>query len=130
MTTAPDSLRTIVGARIRAFRRARRLSAQQLADRLDWPLNTLINYEYGRRPLHIDRLAALAETLAVPPILFFVADAATADVIAHLVADPSLAPDVTFFLETLHGELANPSAVPADSEDDVPSGTPGEFAPE
>jgi transcriptional regulator with XRE-family HTH domain len=108
MTTEPEQLRALVGARIRALRRMRGMSAQELADALRWPLDTLVNYEYGRRPLQLDRLAALATALAVPPAALLIADTLTADLVARLAADASLAQEVRFFLDALQAEAGQP----------------------
>lgn len=112
MTTEAAQLRALVGERIRALRRARGMSAQDLADALRWPLDTLVNYEYGRRPLPLDRLAALAETLTVPPAALLIADPATADLVARLMADRSLAGEVSFFLDALQAETGQPGEQP------------------
>lgn len=106
--STPEQLRALVGARIRALRRLRGMSAQELADALDWPLDTLVNYEYGRRPLQLDRLAALATALAVPPAALLIADASTADLVARLTADASLAQEVGLFLDALQAAGAPP----------------------
>jgi len=108
MSGEAEQLRTLVGARIRALRRTRGMSAQELADALHWPLDTLVNYEYGRRPLPLDRLAALATVLAVPPAALLVADTMTADLVARLAADVSLAQEVRFFLDALQAEVGQP----------------------
>jgi transcriptional regulator with XRE-family HTH domain len=113
MTTEGEQLRVLVGERIRALRRTRGMSAQDLADALRWPLDTLVNYEYGRRPLPLDRLAALAEALAVPPAALLIADPATADLLTRLAADASLSRDVTFFLDALAAETGQPNQPPS-----------------
>jgi transcriptional regulator with XRE-family HTH domain len=104
MTAMVEQLRVVVGERIRAMRRERNMSAQDLADLLGWPLDTLVNYEYGRRPLQLDRLAALASALAVPPATLLIADTATANLVARLSADSLLVRDVHFFLDALLAE--------------------------
>jgi len=112
MTAKAEQLRVLVGERIRALRRGRGLSAQDLADALGWPLDTLVNYEYGRRPLQLDRLAALAEALTVPPAILLIADPETADLVARLSADSRLTRDVSFFLDALQNERDRPSQAP------------------
>lgn len=112
MSAEPEQLRTLVGERIRVLRRARAMSAQELADALGWPLDTLVNYEYGRRPIPLDRLAAVAEALAVPPAALLIANPATADLVGRLVADPSLAHEVAFFLDALAAETDRPVQPP------------------
>lgn len=91
------------------------MSAQDLATALGWPLNTLVNYEYGRRPLQLDRLEEIAAALALPAAALLVGDSATATVIARLRADPGLAHDVGFFIDALDSEgAAQPSPASAD----------------
>ena len=109
MTDESDLLRALVGERIRALRRTRGMSAQDLADALHWPLDTLVNYEYGRRPLQIDRLAALGVALGVPPAALLIADAATADLVARLANDRNLVREVSFFIDALQAEIDQPS---------------------
>jgi transcriptional regulator with XRE-family HTH domain len=104
MTPPPSTLREIVGQRIRNVRRQRGMSAAALAKALGWPTETLINFEYGRRPLYLDRLEAIAHTLGVSPLALLVADADTADTIAQLAADAELAGEVRFFLSALAAE--------------------------
>lgn len=112
MTAEPEPLRAVVGERIRVLRRARGMSAQELADALGWPLDTLVNYEYGRRPIPLDRLSAVAETLALPPAALLIADTVTADLVVRLVADPSLVHEVAFFLDALQAETERPAQPP------------------
>ena len=116
MSTEAEQLRVLVGERIRALRRARGMSAQDLADALRWPLDTLVNYEYGRRPLPLDRLAAVASVLAVPPAALLIADPATADLITRLAADASLTRDVSFFLDALAAETGRSNQPPAEPD--------------
>lgn len=106
MTSASHPLTDHVGRRIRAVRRAAGLTAAALARRLDWPADTLINYEYGRRPLTLDRLAAIAAALNVTPVALLLPDEADVELVDGLVRDPELAHDVRFFLTTLQAELA------------------------
>ncbi len=112
MSGEAEQLRMVVGERIRTLRRLRGMSAQDLAGTLGWPLDTLVNYEYGRRPIQLDRLAALAEALAVPPVTLLIADQDTADLVARLTSDTSLTQDVNFFLDALHIEGSRPSQAP------------------
>lgn len=104
MTAPPATLRTIVGQRIRDVRRRRGLSAAGLARELGWPTETLINFEYGRRPLYLDRLEVIAHALHVSPLALLVADETTADTIAQLADDADLAGEVRFFLDALDAE--------------------------
>lgn len=103
-------LRNVVGERIRAIRRERGMSAQDLAAALGWPLDTLVNYEYGRRPLQLDRLEAIATILALPAAALLVSDAATAVIITRLTTEPILAQDVGFFIDALDSEGAAQAA--------------------
>jgi transcriptional regulator with XRE-family HTH domain len=114
-----EELRNTVGERIRAVRRERGMSAQDLADTLGWPLDTLVNYEYGRRPLQLNRLEAIASALALPAAALLVSDTATATIIARLLAEPSLAHDVGFFIDALDSE-GSPQGSP-DSAGDTSS---------
>jgi transcriptional regulator with XRE-family HTH domain len=109
MAEVHDQLRVLVGKRIRALRRTRGISAQELADMLHWPLDTLVNYEYGRRPLQIDRLAALGSALGVPPAALLIADPLTADLVVQLSTNSGLVREVRFFIDTLQAESAQPS---------------------
>jgi transcriptional regulator with XRE-family HTH domain len=115
MSADTERLRTLVGARIRALRRARGMSASDLAAKLHWPLDTLVNYEYGRRPIPLDRLAAIAKVLAVPPAALLIADPATADLITRLASNANLAHEVTFFLNALQAEHGQIDEVPEPS---------------
>ena len=112
MTADAAPLRALVGERIRTLRRMRGMSAQDLADALRWPLDTLVNYEYGRRPLQIDRLAVLAEALGVPSAVLLIADPDTADLVVRLTSDRSLVREVNFFLDALQTESGQPSQAP------------------
>ena len=112
MSTPTEPLRALVGERIRALRRLRGMSAPELAQRLGWPLDTLVNYEYGRRPLQIDRLAVLADALAVPPAALLIADPTTADLVTRLASDISLTHEVCFFLDALDAEPDPPPEPP------------------
>jgi transcriptional regulator with XRE-family HTH domain len=116
MSTEAEQLRKIVGERIRALRRARGMSAQDFAEALCWPLDTLVNYEYGRRPLPLDRLAAIASALTVPPAALLIADPATADLITRLAADAGLAQDVSFFLDALAAETGRSQQPPVEPD--------------
>jgi transcriptional regulator with XRE-family HTH domain len=104
MNGTPSSLREIVGRRIRDVRRQRGMSAAALAKALGWPTETLINFEYGRRPLYLDRLEVIAQALNVSPLALLVADADTADTVALLATDAELAGEVRFFLSALSAE--------------------------
>jgi transcriptional regulator with XRE-family HTH domain len=112
MAGTHDQLRVLVGKRIRALRRARGISAQELADALHWPLDTLVNYEYGRRPLQLDRLAALGSALGVPPAALLIADPIMADLVVQLSANSGLVREVRFFIDALQAEIDQPNEEP------------------
>src|SRR5262245_22787440 len=56
-----------LGRRVAAARRAANLTQVELAAKLNWPNDTLINYENGRRPLSLARLAPIHHALDLPP---------------------------------------------------------------
>lgn len=101
----PDTLRQIAGQRIRELRRARGMSAPDLAAALGWPLDTLLNYEYGRRPLQLDRLEIIAAQLGVSPLALLVIDGETALLVSRLAGDATLVREVRFFVDALEAEL-------------------------
>jgi len=103
--TSSHEVNERVGRRIRDMRRAAGLTAAALAQQLDWPADTLINYEYGRRPLTLVRLAAIAAALDVSPLVLLVPDGTDVELIDQLVRAPDLAREVRFYLETLQAEL-------------------------
>lgn len=99
------SMSRIVGQRIAAARRAAGLSQRELAERLHWPRDTLINFEYGRRTIDVDRLAAIATALdRHPATLLFDADDVLVTLIERTRNDPELAYQMAFFLNTLLAE--------------------------
>ncbi len=98
----PESMSRIVGRRIAAARRTAGLSQRELAERLGWPRDTLINYEYGRRTVDVDRLVAIALALGHhPATFFFEAHDTRVTLIEHIQRDPELAQQMAFFLHTL-----------------------------
>lgn len=109
----PIPLSARVGQRIRMLRRAQQLSAEALAERLHWPKDTLINYEYGRRALTLDRLEQIATALELSPVALLVSDARLILLIEQLTHDPGLIDHITFFLDSLAAELrVDPHAHP------------------
>ncbi|HEY0737300.1 MAG TPA: helix-turn-helix transcriptional regulator [Herpetosiphonaceae bacterium] len=94
----------VVGQRIAATRRARRLSQAALAARLGWPRDTLAHYEYGRRALTVDRLVVLAAALDVHPAALLIDDLGTAMFVTRLLNDAELRQQVRFFIDTLDSE--------------------------
>ncbi|MEN9939102.1 MAG: Helix-turn-helix domain [Chloroflexota bacterium] len=86
------------GRRIAAYRQARGLTQRELAERLGWPRQSLINLELGRRGATVEKLVAVAKVLSLPPALFLLDDARLARVVEELAADPGALADVQFFL--------------------------------
>ena len=87
-----------VGRRIATTRQAHDLSAADLAERLHWSRDTLINYETGRRRLTVETLTAIAQALGIPPAVLLIDDLDLATLITALVREPDTVDDVTFFL--------------------------------
>ena len=101
----PESMSRIVGQRIAAARRAVGLSQRELAERLGWPRDTLINFEYGRRAIDVDRLVAIARALGHhPATLLLEADDVLVALIERTRQDPELAQQIAFFMTTLLAE--------------------------
>lgn len=90
-----------IGRRIAAARRAAGLTQGELAQRLDWPRDTLIHYEHGRRALALHRLGAIAEALAIHPATLLIAEEHFARLVQRLADDAELRSQVDFFLTTL-----------------------------
>lgn len=90
-----------VGRRIAAARRARRLTQAELAARLDWPRDTLIHYEHGRRALSVERLMKLAAALEQHAATLLLDDPALAGLVQRLTEDDALREQVVFFVNTL-----------------------------
>jgi transcriptional regulator with XRE-family HTH domain len=98
----PKSMSRVVGRRIAAARRTAGLSQRELAARLGWPRDTLINFEYGRRTVDIDRLVAIAVALGHHPAIFlFEAHDTRVTMIEEIQRDPELAQHIAFFMRTL-----------------------------
>lgn len=107
----PTPLRIRVGQRIRALRRTQHLTADDLATRLGWPKDTLINYEHGRRALTLDRLEALAAALTTSPLALLTANDRLAALVEQIARDEALLDHVAFFLDALRAELDAPEAI-------------------
>lgn len=104
-TRRPHNMSRVVGKRIAAARRATHLSQRELAARLQWPRDTLINYEYGRRAIDVDRLVAIAAALnRHPATLLLDTDDVLVTLIQRVESDPELGPQIAFFLDTLATE--------------------------
>lgn len=104
MTGSSENMARTVGRRIADARRAAGLTQAELADRLNWPRDTLIHYEHGRRALALDRLAAIAAALNLHPAALLVEDDTLARLIGRLSADKQLGKQVAFFFDTLDQE--------------------------
>ena len=94
-----------VGRRVAHARRAAGYTQHALAARLGWSRDTLASVESGRRDITLDRLAQLAQVLAVAPAALLVDDTAVASIIGRLIDEPGLVPSVVFFLDTVRNEL-------------------------
>lgn len=100
----------LVGSRIAESRRTAGLSVRELAATLGWPPSTLNNYETGRRPIPLDRLAAVAEALGRPPAAFLVATAEEAEVVAAIAGNLELCLQVKLVLAALAEPLPDDAA--------------------
>jgi transcriptional regulator with XRE-family HTH domain len=103
----PDMTREyarVLGRRIAAARRAANLTQVELAAKLDWPSDTLINYENGRRALTVDRLITLALALDLHPAGLLLDDPSLARLVTRLTRDAELQMQVEFFLNALDAE--------------------------
>ena len=112
MTPRSDAFTRGVGHRMAAARRAAGLTQAELAARLGWPRDTLIHYEHGRRAIAVDRVAAVAQALGVPPATLLMDDDTLARLFTRLAGDPYLPKQVLYFLSALEegddGEDAHP----------------------
>ena len=95
------SVGRVIGRRIAEARRKAGLTQAQLAERLGWSRDALINYEHGRRTLAVERLIAIAEALDVPAATLLIEDASQALLVRRLLTEPDLHAQVRFFLSTL-----------------------------
>jgi transcriptional regulator with XRE-family HTH domain len=93
-----------IGKRIAAVRQTAALSQGELAQRVGWPRDTLINYEHGRRALSVERLAQVARALEVHPAVLLTEDEQLAILIQRLATDTELLGQVAFFIEALASE--------------------------
>jgi transcriptional regulator with XRE-family HTH domain len=101
MSSNGDTLNRTAGRRIAAARRAAGLTQAELAAKLDWPRDTLIHYEHGRRAIAVDRLAMIAAALNILPATLLMDDDTLARLFTQLSHDPYLPKQVLFFLNTL-----------------------------
>jgi transcriptional regulator with XRE-family HTH domain len=93
-----------LGRRVAAARRAANLTQVELAAKLNWPSDTLINYENGRRSLSLERLIAIANALELPPAALLLDDPGLARLLTRLISDTELRAQVEFFLNALDAE--------------------------
>lgn len=54
-----------IGSKIKHLRKSRKLTQQEVADKVDIKRSTISNYEIGRRTPHLKDLQKLAETFGV-----------------------------------------------------------------
>src|SRR5215217_3257661 len=101
MSSNSDTFTRTVGRRIATARRGAGLTQAELAARLDWPRDTLIHYEHGRRAIAVDRLAMIAAALNILPATLLMDDDILARLFTQLSHDPYLPKQVLFFLNTL-----------------------------
>lgn len=66
-----------VAVRIREFRKLRKMSQSQLAERMDTAANTISRWETQVHPPSVADLAKLAEVLNVPAVNFLLEDTQT-----------------------------------------------------
>jgi transcriptional regulator with XRE-family HTH domain len=76
------------------------LSTRELAGRLGWPRDTLLNYEVGRRRITVEALVEIAAALHIPPAALLVDDATLAQILTDLSKSPAATADVAFYLRT------------------------------
>jgi len=95
----------LVGRRIAASRQAEGLSAADLAERLGWPRDTLVNYETGRRRITIESLMQIAEALNIPAAVLLLDDPMLARLVTQFAREPNVMEDVRFFLDARGDEL-------------------------
>jgi transcriptional regulator with XRE-family HTH domain len=93
-----------LGRRVAAARRAANLTQVELAAKLAWPTDTLINYENGRRSLSLERLIAVATALHLSPAALLLDDSDLARLLTRLISDTELRAQVEFFVNALDTE--------------------------
>jgi transcriptional regulator with XRE-family HTH domain len=101
------SLNKTVGRMIATLRSRAGLSAPQVAHALGWPPATLANFEVGRRPLTVERLAAIAAVLGRHPAALLVEDTERADLVNTLLTDEAAYQQIRYLLAALD-ELSPP----------------------
>jgi transcriptional regulator with XRE-family HTH domain len=93
-----------LGRRVATARRAANLTQVELAAKLNWPSDTLINYENGRRALSLERLIAIANALDLPPAVLLLDDPDLVRLLTRLISDTELRAQVEFFVNALDTE--------------------------
>lgn len=63
---APSTARKVFGERVRAERRARSLTLEDVGEQADMAWNYIAQVERGERNIGIDNMAALADALGMP----------------------------------------------------------------
>lgn len=102
MSETRDAATQAVGRRIAEARRTARLTQAELAARVGWPRDTLINVEHGRRPITVERLVQIAAALNTPTATLLVDDQQIARLIGRLInGTDELRGQVAFFLDSL-----------------------------
>ncbi|NTW02920.1 MAG: helix-turn-helix transcriptional regulator [Oscillochloris sp.] len=91
----------MVGQRVATARQHAGLSIRDLADRIGWPRDTLVNYELGRRAITIERLEAIADALGIPAAALLIENDQLAALLNQLSANPGLLSYVHGFIDTL-----------------------------
>lgn len=95
-----ESLNKTVGRTIATLRARAGLSAPRVAQAMNWPAATLANFEVGRRPLTLDRLAAIAAVLDQHPAALLAGEE-RAPLIHRLLTDDALYQQVQMILNDL-----------------------------
>ncbi|NTW97232.1 MAG: helix-turn-helix transcriptional regulator [Oscillochloris sp.] len=104
MSVLHEQSRT-VGQRIAAARQRAGLSIRDLADRIGWPRDTLVNYELGRRAITIERLDQIADALGICAAALLIKDEQLAALLTRLASSPALLAHVRFFVDTLDDDI-------------------------
>jgi transcriptional regulator with XRE-family HTH domain len=105
---AAAPIETTVGRRIAEARQAAGLTVRDLATQLGWPHTTLANYEIGRRPLTLARLAVIARALHRVPASFLVDSYEAATIVEAIADDVERCVQVRLVLDALAEPLPEP----------------------
>jgi transcriptional regulator with XRE-family HTH domain len=93
-----------IGRRVTEARLLAGLTQQALADRLQWPVSTLGNYESGRRALRVTHLLMIAQALGRPAAAFLATEPAEATLIERLAGQRDRWKQVALFLDSLDAD--------------------------